>query len=41
MILVITLEKDFDNEGNMRSSRDAIKEKAESIGYRFHCVVSE
>ena len=31
--LTIVLYKEFDNEANMRSSRDSIKSKAESTGY--------
>ena len=41
MRLVITLEKEFNNEANMRSSRDAVEAKALEAGYLSHWIVSE
>ena len=41
MKLKIMLEKDFNNEANARSSRDAVKEKAEQAGYLFHWCLEE
>ena len=41
MKLQMTLIKEFDNESNMRSSRDSIKDKASQAGYTFLWCVSE
>jgi hypothetical protein len=39
--LTITLTKTFDNEANMRSSRDAVKAKALAANYIFRAQVDE
>lgn len=41
MKLEMRLIKEFDNEDDMRSSRDSIKAKAEQAGYTFLWTVSE
>ncbi len=41
MKLEMRLIKEFDNEGNMRSSRDAIESKATQAGYKFLWSVGE
>lgn len=39
--LTIKLTKNFSDEDLMRLSRDSVKEKAESAGYRFEATVRE
>ncbi|GAI94431.1 unnamed protein product [marine sediment metagenome] len=41
MKLEMRLIKEFEDESNMRASRDAIKVKAEQAGYIFLWTVSE
>ena len=41
MKLKIMLEKEFNNEANMRSSRDAVEVKAVQAGYLFHWCLEE